>query len=212
MALTEPFDILPDFPGWTTTFELLFRQEQSRQANGRTIVKDMGSPLWQLSAQSKTMKPNELDYWRARLNALENGLMTFKGYKLSRTYPIAYPNGSWPTGGSFDGVAAVHTVGGNNKSLRVDELPEGFALSVGDMISIGPGDLHQVMEAATADASGITGTFEVRPHFWDGVAVNDDVLVYRPYCLMAVVPGSISTQADLSGRGSVSFQAIEARE
>ena len=27
----------------------------------------------------------------------------------------------------------------------------------------------------------------------------------------AVVPGSISTSADLSGRGAVSFQAIEAR-
>lgn len=211
MALSEPFDVLPDFPGWTTEFDLGYRQEQSRQANGRTVVKDLGSPLWRMTAQSKRLRPNALDYWRARLNALESGLRTFKGYKLSRTYPVAHPKGSWPTGGAFDGAGAIHSVGGNNKSLRVDEIPPGFKFSVGDMISIGPGDLHEVMESATADGSGITPSFEVRPHFWPGVAVNDDVLVYRPYCLMAIVPGSISTQADLSGWGSVSFQAIEAR-
>jgi hypothetical protein len=212
MALTEPFDLLADFPGWVTSFELNWRQEQSRQANGRVIVKDLGAPLWRLKAQSKMLRPNVLDYWRARLDALENGLATFKGYSLSRTYPIAYPRGSWPTGGAFDGVSAsLNLVGASRKSIKVGDLPAGFVLSVGDMVAIGS-DLHRVMEAATAAGTGITSEFEVRPHIWSGVvAGGDDVAVYRPSCVMAIVPGSIGSGAGINGWGSVTFEAMEAR-
>lgn len=214
MALSEPFDLLPDFPGWVTSFDLAWRQEQSRMASGRTIVKDLGSPLWHLVAQSKVLRPNVLDYWRARLDAMENGLATFKGYSLSRTYPIAYPNGAWPTGGSFDGVSAsLGSIGVNRKSITVAGLPAGFALSVGDMLAIDT-DLHRVMEAATAGGGGTTGAFEVRPHIWPGVVVGSPppvVSVYRPSCIMAIVPGSINTTAGLNGWGSVTFEAMEAR-
>ena len=211
MALSEPFDILADFPGWVTKFDLRYRQEQSRTAGGRTIVKDLGSPLWEMAAQSKVLRPNRLDYWRARLEAMENGLATFLGYSLSRTYPIAYPNGSWPTGGAFDGISAtLSAINANRKAVRVDDLPAGFVLSVGDMISI-QGDLHRVMETATAAVGGQTPEFEIRPHLWPSRTTGADVSVYRPSCLMAIVPGSLSTDAGLNGWGSVSFQAIEAR-
>lgn len=220
MALPDILDPLADFPGWTTSFELLWRQEQSRTAGGVTLVKDFGSPLWQGAWQSKSLSPNELDAWRARLDALENGMKTFKGYPLSRCYPIAYPKGAWPTGGSFNGrTATVYAVGAGNKSLRVDLLPAGFQLRVGDMLQVTHGasptryDLYRVQEAATAIAGGITPEFEVRPHLWPGVAVDNLVSIYRPFCLMAIVPGSIASQADpQTGRGTVSFQAIEARD
>lgn len=210
MALSQPLDLLSDFPGWVTSFDLMWRQEQSRTAGGRTIVKDLGSPVWQLKAQSKQLKPNELDYWRARLNALENGLAMFRGYSLSRTYPIAYPKGSWPTGGSFSGTAAaLNSVNANRKAIRVGSLPAAFVLSVGDYLAIG-NDLHQVMESATASGAGLTPEFEVRPHLWPGVS-SGVVSVFKPSCIMAVVPGSISSDASLNGWGSVSFQAMEAR-
>lgn len=212
MALSEPYDILVDWPGWVTVFELGYRQEQSRTLGGRTYVKDLGQPLWRLTAVSRPLQPNRLDHWRARLNALENGLATFKGSKLSRTFPIRYPNGTWPTGGSFSGAsAAVHTIGSNSKSLRIKQLPAGFVLSVGDMIQIGANSLHEVMEAGAADVGGTTPFIEVRPHFWQGTAVNDLVSVKRPHCTMALVPGSISSEADVTGYGSISFQAVEAR-
>jgi len=213
MALSDPFDFLPDFAaiGWVTSFDLMYRQEQSRTAGGRTLVKDLGSPLWQLKAQSKPLRPNELDKWRARLAAMENGFATFYGYSLSRTYPIAYPKGSWPTGGAFSGTTAtLSSVNANRKAGRVDDLPAGFKLSVGDYISV-EGDLHQVMEDATASGAGLTPEFEVRPHFWPGVS-SGAVSVFRPSCIMAIVPGSISSDAGLNGWGSVAFQALEARE
>lgn len=211
MSLSAPFNLLADFPGWTVSFDLMYRQEQSRTAGGRTVVKDLGSPLWQLKAQSKQLRPNLLDYWRARLTALGNGLQTFYGYPLSRTYPIAYPNGSWPTGGAFSGLAVLATINANRKAVTVSGLPAAFVLSVGDYVSVA-GNLHQVMEATTASAGGLTPEFEVRPHIWLGVAAGAAVAVYRPSCIMSIVPGSVASDSDLTGWGSVSFQAIEARE
>lgn len=215
MALTYPLStaFLHDFPGWTTEFDLAWRQEQSRQANGRTIVKDMGSPLWRLTAQSRSLKANEIEHWKARLHSLENGYRTFMGFPKSRCYPISYPNGSWPTGASFDGVSAsLNAIASTRNSVRVSALPAGFKLVVGDYIQIGDSDLHQVMEDATANGSGLTPLFEVRPLIWTGVSPSDDVSVKRPACVMSIVPGSISATADAqTGRGTISFQAIEAR-
>ena len=210
MAITYPVDLLPGFPGWTTGFSLLWRQEQSTQASGRVLVKDMGAPLWTLRATTKVLSPNNLDLWRAKLTSLENGLQTFRGYPMSRCYPILYPNGSWPGGGAFPGTTAVlASVDASRKLISVSSLPAGFNFTVGDYLSIA-GDLHQVMEPAMA-SGGTSGFFEVRPHIWPGVTAGKQVSVKQPSCLMTVVPGSVSSDAQISGWGTVSFQAMEAR-
>ena len=209
MAITYPVNLLPGFPGWTTGFSLHWRQEQSTQASGLVLVKDMGSPLWTLRATTRSLSPNELDTWRAKLTTLENGLKTFWGYPMSRCFPIAYPNGSWPTGGAFSGTATLASINANRKAISLSGLPAGFQLRVGDYVSIA-GDLHQVMEAATA-ASGTTPQFEVRPHIWPAVVAGGAVSVKQPACLMAIVPGSLSSDAQVAGWGSVSFSAMEAR-
>ena len=215
MSLSEPSDLLADFPGWVTEFDPVFRQETSRVAGGRTYMKNLGPSLWGMAARSKVLRPNVLDEWRARLQALENGLVTFLGYSMSRGYPILYPRGTWPTGLAFDGEASLYDVGVNRKSIRISQLPAGFTLSVGDMVQIGNADLHRVQEQTIADGSGITPAFEVRPHIWPGIegGVSPALSVYlrKPHCVMAIEPGSVSTGADLSGRGTVSFRAIEAR-
>lgn len=200
--ITYPLDILATWPGWSTEFDLLYRQEQSRQANGRTLVKDFGSPLWRASCVTRSLRPNELDEWRARLASLENGLQTFRGYALSRCRPQAHP------GSSVLPVGTISFVNGNRKAISVTGLT-GISLRVGDMLRLGAADLHQVMEPATGSP---TGQFEVRPHLWPGVVAGAAVSVERPYCLMTVVPGSVGSSADPStGRGTVSFQAVEAR-
>lgn len=213
MAVSFPFDLLANFPGWSTEYELLRREEQSRTAGGVTVVKDMGDPLWQAAYTSTSLKPNELDYWRARLDALDGGQQTFLAYPLSRCFPIRYPNGSWPSGSSFNGNSAtVGSINANNKQLTINGLPAGFVLSVGDMIRIGSRNLHRVVAGVTANGSGIATNVEVRPHFWPETGPGDAVSVKKPYCRMTIVPGSISTTADLAtGRGTISFRAIEAR-
>lgn len=212
MALSEPFDILAGFPGWTTKFELMLRQEQSRITNGVTITKTLGSPLWTLAAVSKVLKPGDLDDWRARLDSLGATQQTFLGYALSKVWPRAYPRGTWAAGSGFNGNnATLSAIASDRKTIRVGGLPSGFKLSVGDLIRIGASDLHRVREAATA-SGGTTGDFEVFPNLWPGVTTSTAVSLVRPYCLMRVMPGSVSSQADpQTGRGAVSFQGVEAR-
>jgi hypothetical protein len=210
MALTYPLDLLADFPGHVTEFELVWRQEQSRQASGRTIGKDFGSPIWRLSAVSRQMWMNELDQWRARLDALEGGQKTFRGYAMSRARPIQHPGfgGDAP---ALPDTAYLHTINANRKAIRVDGL-NGISLSVGDMISIDGRDVHRVMEAVTAVA-GLTPLFEIRPHLWADVVTDLPVSIDRPSCVMAVDIGSVKSSADpQTGRGTISFTATEARD
>lgn len=198
MAITYPFDLLDDFRGHSVDFDLLWRQEQSRQANGRTIVKDMGSPLWRASYQSAPKLAADLDRWRARLHAMEGGLKTFKGYPISRLRPIAHPgSGALPAG-------TVGTIGSDRKTTTLSGF-SGVTLQPGDMIMIASKDLHQIVDIAA-------GVYEVRPHIWPGVTTGSAVSISKPYCIMAIVPGSVTSTADMaSGIGAVSFQAIEAR-
>ncbi|SOC38975.1 hypothetical protein SAMN05892877_105357 [Rhizobium subbaraonis] len=213
MPISFPFDLLAEFPGWSTEFELLRREEQSRTAGGVSVVKDLGEPLWQAAYATTTLSPNDLDYWRARLDVLDGGQQQFRAYPLSRCFPIAYPNGSWPAGTDFDGDNATLTARwASNKEMTVSGLPPFFIVSAGDFLRIGGRNLHRAVNRRVADGSGVLGGIEVRPHFWPETAVGDAVSVRKPYCLMTVVSGSISTTADLAtGRGSISFRAIEAR-
>jgi hypothetical protein len=211
MTITYPLNLLASFPGWTTGFSLRWRQEQSTLASGRVLVKDMGSPLWTMRAATKPLSPNNLDQWRARLASLENGLQTFTAYPTSRCYPIAYPRGTWPTGATFSGICVLSAINSNRKAITLQALPAAFKLSVGDYIAIGT-DLHQVMEQAVANGSGVTPEFEIRPSLWPGVtAPNPNVTVKQPACVMAVMPGSVVSDAQTTGWGSISFSAMEAR-
>lgn len=230
MAITFPYDLLAEFPGWSTDFDLYYRQEQSRTASGRTLVKDFGSPLWRAVYQSRSLRINELDEWRARLNTMENGLNTFLGRSTSRCFPIKDPRGeklspsdtNTPTllldftedqgfAGSASSTPTLASVSPNRKEIVITGIPYGYQLSVGDLIQIGTRNLHRVV-MPTASADGTTNALEIRPHIWPETMVGDTVKLVRPECRMTIIPGSISTLSDFAtGRGSVSFQAIEAR-
>lgn len=200
--ITYPYDILADFPGWSTDFDLSYRQETSRTSIGQTFVKDFGSPLWTASYQSRSMRPNELDAWRARLKALEGGLKQFRGRPTSRCYPIAYPNG---TGMGNVSAVKVGTIGANRNTMTLTGLPSGYVVSVGDYLQIALNNLHQVVNVAGTE-------IEVRPHLWPTIATGNAVKLVKPSCLMTIVPGSINTTADLStGRGVITFQGFESR-
>lgn len=208
MPVSYPFDFLDGFPGWSPRFEIYRRQETSRSASGRTTVKDIGDPLWLATYQSVELSINDLDRWRARLDALEEGMQTFNGRPLSRCYPIAYPNG---TGVPTSGVA-VSFVATDNKRCTISGLPAGYVFKTGDMIRIPDSGLYRLVEDRTATGDGVAALVEVRPHFWPGIAAGSGVELIRPWCPMAIVPGSISTEAaPATGRGTISFQAMEAR-
>jgi hypothetical protein len=199
MALTEPLDLLTDFPGWSTDFALMARQEQSRHASGRTRVKDFGTPIWTASWQSKPLRPNVLDLWRARIEHAMVSQMTFTAWQSSRCRPILHPGSGVLPEGELDDI------GDDDSTISVTGLT-GITFSIGDMIRAGNG-LYRVMEGGAP-----TSLFTVSPHLWPGTASGQDVIIIKPWCLMTVDPGSLSAPADpRTGRGVVSFSATEAR-
>lgn len=213
MALATIQDVLSGWKGWAT-LSLSSGNETSGQASGMIRVKDLRPKLWMLDAQSVTLQPSDLKYWRARLNSLEDGLNLFYGYDLANFYPTAYPKGTWPTGGSFDGVSAKINSLPTTKSLTLKSLPAGYVGTVGDMLSFPYGSdgnvaLHEVMEAFTANGSGVTGAFEVRPPIITGAAIDDVVSVKRPACKMMLIPGSLTMPPASNKSGSISFKGIQ---
>lgn len=201
MALTEPLDLLTGLPGWSSDFNLMARQEQSRHASGRTRVKDFGSPIWRATWRSRTLSANTLDAWRARIEQAMISQMTFKAWQSSRCRPIAHP------GASVLPAGTLHTIGVDDKTVRVAGMA-GIALSIGDMVRIGS-SLYRVLEAASGNP---TGLFTITPHLWPGTVTGQAVIIDKPWCLMTVDPGSLSATADpRTGRGSISFSATETR-
>lgn len=217
MAISYPItNIIDELDGvgWSTSFELLYRQEQSRHASGRTRVKDFGTPIWQASYTTKTFSPNKIDYWKARLNTLENGIQIFRAYPRSRCWPIAHPNGIVldDDGDIIENPfanAQLLSRNVNNKAIRLKGIPF-VNISVGDYVSI-RNLLYQAVEPASAGADGNSTEFEVRPHLAISISVDDEVSLVKPHCNMTLTPGSVSATTGLNGRGSISFSAIEAR-
>lgn len=202
MAIQYPYDLLSGFPGWFTDFDLMYRQEQSRSQGGVTYVKDMGTPLWKATYQTRQLRPNEMDMWKAKTKALEGGLKQFIARPLSRCYPIAYPKGR---GLGDVSNLKVSSIGADRKTITMSGRPAGYIFSVGDYIQIGTRNLHQVV--------GVDGlNVEIRPHLWPETKVNDPVKVIQPMCKMLIVPGTLTTTSELAtGRGAVSFEAVESR-
>lgn len=211
MSIAGIIDLLDGFPGWCTNFEPVFLQELSRQANGATRGKDFGTPLWRATWQSRQLEPNELDQWRARLDGLSGVMVPFRGVHLARTYPILYPNGSWPTGGSFSGVCTVAAASG--QSLALSGLPNGYTVSAGDMIGVTTDDnawLFRARETVSAPA-GSTASILVVPPIPAGLTGGLAASVVRPWCPMTLQPGSPTYPSALDGVGSLSFTAMELR-
>lgn len=199
-------DLLTNFPGWSTNFELMFRQERSRTASGRTLVKDLGDPLWRAVYQTRVLRPSQLSAWRAKLDAMGNGIGIFEGRDLSRCFPIADPRGTIlgnPT-------LTISAVGVDNKSLTFTGAPGGYAIRQGDMLSFTLASGERFLHRVTAD--GLAGaSLSVAPNLPSGTLIGRTVELRRPWVPMSIVPGSITTSSDLDGRGTVTFEGLEAR-
>lgn len=214
MPIPDIQDFLHDWPGWAQLTPN-YGDETSGVASGQIIVKELRPMLWQLDASSVVLRPSQIRYWKARLTSLQNGKKLFYGFDMSCFYPGSYPRGTWPTGGSFDGVSAAINSLPDAISASLKNLPPGYTGKTGDMISVTVDDdpltiaLHMVMEDFTANGSGVTGAFAVEPYIRPGMAIDNVVAVKRPACPMMIVPGSISYPKGADKSGAISFTGMQ---
>jgi hypothetical protein len=207
MAVSFPLlDLLSLVPIAKQSFPLVSRQEQSRLANGITIGKDFGSALWMPEFSTDVVDNDAAVAYEARLNSLDGVINIFTAGDLRRLYPRSHPDGV------FNDTGVLASVNANNKALALSGLDPAFALSVGDYLSFdysGSRALHQVVEAVTANGSGATAQFEVRPHIRPGFTISTAVTLKRPTGYFILVPGSVQAASSGPVTSTISFKAVQ---
>ncbi|WP_316200401.1 MULTISPECIES: hypothetical protein [unclassified Bradyrhizobium] len=187
-------------------FDLMERQEQSRVALGRTIVKDLGPALWIGTYTSEELLNDAMVDFQAMLKSLDGAIGTFEAWDLRRPWPRLYRDGSASNG-------TIASVNANNKAMALSGLNAGQIVSRGDYLSFDYGGkraLHQAMEAVTANGSGATAQFEVRPHIRAGWSAGTAVNLKAPRGIFALVPGSMTPTQTRGVGGKITFQVAEA--
>lgn len=189
------------------SFDLASRQELSVSAGGGVIGKDLGEALWMAEW---TTAPEEFDdavTFEAMLRSLDGVIGTFTAYDLRRPYPKLYSDGSFTDSGQINAIES-------NKALSLKSLPANFALSVGDYLAFTYNTteraLHQVVEAVTANGSGLTAAFEVRPHIRAGAAANAAVTLKKPSAIFGLQVNGMTSSMQDAMFGIMTFKAVQA--
>lgn len=190
------------------SFSLTSRQELSRMASGITIAKDFGSALWTATYTTAQMANDDALTLEAKLNALDGSIQLFEGFDLRRVNPKAYPDGT----GANNGVLA--SVNANNKALALSGLAAGQVITPGDYLAFDYGTsraLHQAVEGATANGSGVTAQFEVRPHIRPGwtISPTTNVTLKSPRGQFVMLPNTVSSKSSGALHTIISFQAVQ---
>lgn len=205
MAITFPRSDILALVGFEPpfTFEPVSQQELSRLAIGTTIGKDLGPALWFGSYTTEELHNDDMVDYQAVLASLDGIVNTFEGWDLRRPAPRLYPGGA----GANDGVLA--SVNANNKALSLSGLNAGQVISRGDYLSFdytGGRALHQAMETVTANGSGITAQFEVRPHLRAGSTLSTAVNLKAPRGIFTLMPGSVTPTQTRGKFGRLTFK------
>jgi hypothetical protein len=212
MPSLDFFNGLHDLRITESSFDLDFGQELGSQASGKTIVRDVRSPLWRAKFASASNVQVRVEELKALIESLGGSRSTFYAWCPQNQYPRNDPRGL------IVGAANVQINALNGTDLRrlsFKGLPAGYVLRRGDLFAfdytavVAKRALHRVVTATvTANGSGVTPEFEISPPLRAGAAVNNVVNLRRPAAEFRLVPKTWSAPA--SGViSSVSIEAIQ---
>lgn len=144
----------------------------SGTGGGQVLVSEVGPAFWRARLSFVPMSYGDAAALRSVLETLGRPEATFYLFDPTKPYPRLDPTGS-VLGAS---TPTIHTIGADNKSMRLEGLPVGYALSPGDYLAFNYGSskraLHRLAESAVADGGGVTASFEIVPHIRSGATVG----------------------------------------
>lgn len=191
-------------------FHLPSRQEISGLGSGLVLAVDLSPALWMAEIKLANMAEADAGRVQAMIEVLDGSVNEFYLYNPGRPYPLNDSDGT-TVGSNTVKIKANQ----NGKELQLKSLPAGYSLTAGDFISWTYASMtmfHRIVSDATADGSGETGWFEVRPHLIPSSAAADTVVSLKKPAMRAVmVPGSFeagSRRPDGITSG-MAFQAIQ---
>ena len=193
-------------------FDLARFEEASGTSRGDVLTRSIAWPKWQTEVGLVPMRLAEASEIEAILRRLGSS-GTFYMHDPRHPFPQMDP------AGLLLGAATptIHSIGGDNRSMRLAGLPNGYQLRPGDTLSFDRGSspvrrsFHSILEPVAASAAGLTPAFEVEPPFQAGTVAAADVTLLNPAAKMQITsfsPGEADA-ARFNVHG-MAFTAIEA--
>jgi hypothetical protein len=164
--------------------------------SGEFLIHLLGPVLWTADVTSTPMPHAEAEQFRARFKALDGSSQSFYLFNPLMKYPQA------DSGGAILGAATVtiDSINVNRKALKLAGLPAGYPLTIGDYFHVDYDSspyrraLIQIAESTTADGSGVTPEFEVRPHLRPGISAGATVSLIKPAAKVKVMPDTLAIE------------------
>lgn len=197
MAITFPLsiDALADrLKIQAVSWRLERYDELSGLGSGEILAAQLAPPRIVADVEVAPMYHSAASQVQALIESLDGPINSFYLFAPQRRYPQSDPDGS----GLGSSVPTIHSIGSNNKSLRLKALPDDYVLTAGDYLAFDYGSnperraFHRIVETVAANSGGITPYFEVRPHLRPGVEVDTTVILKEPAAKVIIVPGSFS--------------------
>lgn len=198
MAFSFPLDLatfMDILPIEATSPATPEQVEVNQTGGGEVMQADLAPMLWQGDIKLGEMTQVEAALVTARLDILRPAGRSFYFYDTRRPGPLldltgAILGASTPT---------IHTLAANNRDMRLQGLPVGYRLSIGDYLAFDYGStvirraLHRIVSSpAVVPSGGISPTFEVSPMIRPGAAVGASVTLIKAACKALIVPNSIN--------------------
>lgn len=209
LTLAEFFDTLPIK---SVSFDLGESIEMSQTEAGEILTAEMGPRLWRATVNIRVGQYAEIEQVKAKINLLRYPGRSLLVHKIPLKAPQYDPTGT-VLGSS---AVLLHTVQSNNREIRLNGLPVGYEITVGDCLSFTYGSnpvryaMHQVATNAVADGSGLTNLFEVTPFIEPGFVLNSAVTLIKPKFKAILVPGSFNPgESGSKFTDGVSFEVIQ---
>jgi hypothetical protein len=207
----------PDLPFEAFDLEPVSTQEVSPMEGRATETADFDTPYWRLtSARTPKLNNGELDIVDAFFMRAALGSTVFECHDVYRPRPRAYGasplSGTRAGGGAFDGTATLSAVT-DSRTIVVSSLPAEFAFELGAMVEIRRSStvrsLHRIMEAATANESGVVTLSILFPLDTQVFTTANSIVNFeRPSCLMKLDPGASAPKARADRRARFSAREI----
>lgn len=170
--------------------------EINQTGGGEVLQADLAPMLWQAEIKLGELIASDAALTNARLDILRPAGRSFYLYDTRRPGPLLDLTGAI-LGAS---TPSIHTLAANNRDMRIQGLPVGYLLSVGDYLAFDYGTsiirraLHKIVSSpAVVPSGGISPTFEVSPMIRPGAAVGASVTLIKAACKALIVPNSINT-------------------
>lgn len=211
MSLSFPRDMISQARWETPRLFLVHMQELGRRWNGIQQARDLGTPYWKAEFESVPLRLEAAHALMADFNTLGGARRTFYLYDPVRAKPasLAVAEGS----ALESAVVRVASVGASNDTLALKDLPAGFEMSRGDLLSVTPSnggrELFELAEAGTASAGGLTPAMTVRPFVPGTVQVDDVVTLIKPLVEMRLEPESLIDRWRGKRHKSIVFRAVQ---